>query len=73
MSFFNLKLQFELQTAEILTYECLMAPYSVRVTTVICSSRTRDPIPSFGHQMRRTDSFEKTLMLGKIEGRSRRG
>ena len=27
----------------------------------------------FGHQMRRTDSFEKTLMLGKIEGRRRRG
>ena len=26
-----------------------------------------------GHLMRRTDSFEKTLMLGKIEGRSRRG
>ena len=27
----------------------------------------------FGHQMQRTDSFEKTLMLGKIEGRRRRG
>ena len=27
----------------------------------------------FGHGMRRTDSFEKTLMLGKIEGRRRRG
>ena len=27
----------------------------------------------FGHQMRKTDSFEKTLMLGKIEGRRRRG
>ena len=27
----------------------------------------------FGHLMRRTDSFEKTLMLGKIEGRKRRG
>ena len=27
----------------------------------------------FGHVMRRTDSFEKTLMLGKIEGRRRRG
>ena len=29
--------------------------------------------PSFGHLMRRTDSLEKTLMLGKIEGRRRRG
>ena len=28
---------------------------------------------SFGHLMQRTDSFEKTLMLGKIEGRRRRG
>ena len=26
-----------------------------------------------GHLMKRTDSFEKTLMLGKIEGRRRRG
>ena len=28
---------------------------------------------SFSHLMRRADSFEKTLMLGKIEGRRRRG
>ena len=27
----------------------------------------------FGHVMRRTDSLEKTLMLGKTEGRKRRG
>ena len=27
----------------------------------------------FGHQMRRADSLEKTLMLGKIKGRRRRG
>ena len=27
----------------------------------------------FGHLMRTADSFEKTLMLGKIEGRKRRG
>ena len=27
----------------------------------------------FGHLMQRTDSFEKTLMLGKVEGRKRRG
>ena len=27
----------------------------------------------FGHSMRKTDSFEKTLMLGKIEGGRRRG
>ena len=29
--------------------------------------------PNFGHLMQRTDSFEKTLMLGKIEGRRIRG
>ena len=29
--------------------------------------------PIFGHLMQRTDSFEKTLMLGKIVGRRRRG
>ena len=27
----------------------------------------------FGHRMQRADSFEKTLMLGKIEGRRRKG
>ena len=30
-------------------------------------------LQSFGHVMRRTDSLEKTLILGKIEGRRRRG
>ena len=30
-------------------------------------------LQSFGHLMQRTDSFEKTLMLGKIEGRMRKG
>ena len=30
-------------------------------------------LQSFGHLMQRTDSFEKTLMLEKIEGRRRRG
>ena len=30
-------------------------------------------LQSFGHLMRRADSFEKTLMLGKIEGMRRRG
>ena len=30
-------------------------------------------LQDFGHLMRRVDSLEKTLMLGKIEGRRRRG
>ena len=33
----------------------------------------RAETPYFGHLMQRADSFEKTLMLGKIEGRRRRG
>ena len=30
-------------------------------------------LPYFGHLMQRADSLEKTLMLGKIEGKRRRG
>ena len=30
-------------------------------------------LQSFGHLMRRADSLEKTLMLGKVEGKKRRG
>ena len=30
-------------------------------------------MPNFGHLIQRTDSFKKTLILGKIEGRRRRG
>ena len=33
----------------------------------------KQKLQCFGHLMRRTDSSEKTLMLGKIEGRRRRG
>ena len=36
-------------------------------------TETKAETPIFGHLIRRTDSFEKTLMLGKIEGRRRRG
>ena len=35
--------------------------------------RLRLKLQYFGHLMQRTSSFEKTLMLGKIEGRKRRG
>ena len=38
-----------------------------------CFSGTQKALYFFGYLMRRTDSFEKTLMLGKIEGRRRRG
>ena len=30
-------------------------------------------LPYFGHLMQRADSFEETMMLGKIEGRKRKG
>ena len=35
--------------------------------------RLKQKLQYFGHLMRRTDSLEKTLMLGKIEGRRKRG
>ena len=35
--------------------------------------RLKLKLQNFGHLMRRADSFEKTLMVGKIEGRRRRG
>ena len=35
--------------------------------------RVKLKLQYFGHLMQRTDSFEKTLMLGKIEGKRRRG
>jgi len=35
--------------------------------------RLKLKLQNFGHLMRRADSLEKTLMLGKIEGRRRRG
>ena len=35
--------------------------------------RLKPKLQYFGHLMQRTDSLEKTLMLGKIEGRRRRG
>ena len=35
--------------------------------------KVKPKLQYFGHLMRRADSFEKTLMLGKIEGRWRRG
>ena len=33
----------------------------------------KEPVCTFGHVMQRTDSLEKTLMLGKIKGRRKRG
>ena len=41
----------------------------------VCIGRTNERLrlQYFGHLMRRADSFEKTLMLEKIEGRRRRG
>ena len=43
------------------------------LSSVLSTGKRRCLMPSFGHLMRRTDSFEKTLILGKTEGRRRRG
>ena len=48
----------------------------IREISPMCSLEglmLRLKVQYFGHLMRRADSFEKTLMLGKIEGRRRRG
>ena len=39
----------------------------------ICKTDLKLQLQYFGHLMQRADSFEKTLMLGKIEGRRRKG
>ena len=51
---------------------------SIDVSTYLCSYiynglMLKLKLQYFSHLMRRADSFEKTLMLGKIEGRRRRG
>ena len=51
-------------------------PVHPKVISPECSLEGLMPklkLQHFGHLMRRTDLFEKTLMLGKIEGRRRRG
>ena len=48
----------------------LIAVFSCNFTQVLI---LKLKLQYFGHLMRRADSFEKTLMLGKIEGRRRRG
>ena len=43
------------------------------IVTGRTDAEAETPLQSFGHLMRRTNSFEKTMMLGKVEGRRRRG
>ena len=43
------------------------------INYVVLLGRTDAEAEYFGHLMRRADSLEKTLMLGKVEGRRRRG
>ena len=48
----------------------------LKETSLVCSLEglmLRLKLQYFGHLMRRADSLEKTLMLGKIEGRRKRG
>ena len=45
----------------------------IHFKNLINGSRLKRKLQYFGHLMRRVDSLEKTLMLGKIEGRRRRG
>ena len=43
------------------------------VLNIHCKEMLKLKLHYFGHLLQRTDSLEKTLMLGKIEGRRRRG
>ena len=54
-----------------LDYKERWAPKNWCFWTVVLEKTLK--LQYFGHLMRRTDSLEKTLMLGKIEGRRRRG
>ena len=49
------------------------ASQSYRKSTLNIGLMLKLKFQYFGHLIRRTDSLEKTLMLGKIEGRKRRG
>ena len=54
----------------------LQSPLDCKEISPECSLeglRLKLKLQSFGHLMQRADSFEKTLMLGKIEDRRRRG
>ena len=56
-----------LSTLHLLTYLTINPEYSLEGLML------KLKLQYFGHLMRRADSLEKTLMLGKIEGRRRRG
>ena len=66
-----------MDTFELLCWEkTLQSPLDSKEISPGCSLEglmLKLKLQYFGHLMRRTDSFEKTLMLGKIEGRRRRG
>ena len=47
--------------------------YTVVLIVYLFYMMSKLKLQYFGHLMQRADSFEKTLMLGKIEGRRRRG
>ena len=66
-------------TRAIPTIHYLVVPLDLSVLYILPMSKDfqylmlKLKLQSFGHLMQRADSLEKTLMLGKIEGRRRRG
>ena len=76
-SFCTLKAKFACYSRYFLTsYFCIPVPYNEKDIFSGCSLeglKLKLKLQYFGHLMGRVDSFEKTLMLGKIEGRRRRG
>ena len=55
------------------TFSLLVNPKGDQSWVFIGRTDVEAETPVLGHLMRKADSFEKTLMLGKIEGRRRRG
>ena len=60
------------QYATLLGYSILLE-HSINIEYALEGLMLKLKLQYFGHLMQRTDSFEKTLMLGKIEGGRRRG
>ena len=61
------------QVAKVLEFQLQHQSFQLQHQSWIFIGRTDTEAPIFGHLMWRANSLEKTLMLGKIEGRRRRG
>ena len=68
-----MKHKFIIESSSIIVAHCLTSTPKDHLTLMGMYLSLNCYVQYFGHLMHRTDSLEKTLMLGKIEGRRRRG